>query len=513
MKHVTVIKLLFYALVLLIPLYPSAVIGSDTVVESNDGPYSADVSNISGQQYFPAVKEAIAGAQKSIKVVMFVITLTRDANNSQPQQLVDALVLAKKRGVEVEVVLDRNFDFVGQQYKNKSQEQVKSIRAYKRLKEEGIAVYYDKLSTYTHAKAIVIDEQTVILGSTNWTQSSLNRNIEANVLIKSEELAKSVLAYFNKIELAVDIDTLPTVAGNCIPITFGFINDVRLAPEMMKRHDERAFDAYLFLLNVYDGNHEASITLFYDNMAECLGMGNMSTTGYRRQIIRTMRKLEDKYKLIKFNPRYAKEAQITLLDYKNHENTYSLPKADFFGLPAEYFDLGWNRRLSMRAKFCYLVNLLNTRKSDSGPFWSKNVTQITKDFGDISKYVIQNGMGELRRKRLLEVEYGDLTYPPYAKRSPKIYRLLSLYDFDELAAELDGLKQKYGRKTFKRALAYAEIVFEEYNPRVIEDIINKEKEYGKATLKRAFDIVAQKNTDNPKKSYVYVLGILEQWGK
>ena len=122
-------------------------------------------------------------------------------------------------------------------------------------------------------------------------------------------------------------------------------------------------------------------------------------------------------------------------------------------------------------------------------------------------------MDELRRMRLLEVEYDDLTNKPYNKRSPKTYRLLPFYDFDLLVKEIDALEQKHGKKIFDRARAYAKIVFEAYNPQVIEDIILKEKEYGKTTLKKAFNIVAKKNTDNPKKTYVYVIGILENWGK
>ncbi len=120
-------------------------------------------------------------------------------------------------------------------------------------------------------------------------------------------------------------------------------------------------------------------------------------------------------------------------------------------------------------------------------------------------------MDELRRMKLLEVEYDDLTNKPYNKRSPKIYRLLPFYDFDLLIKELDALKQKHGKTTFDRARAYAKIVFEEYNPQVIEDIIEKEQEYGKKHVKKASNIIAKKNTDNPKKTYGYVVGILENW--
>ncbi|MCK5592144.1 MAG: hypothetical protein KAI72_09335, partial [Candidatus Pacebacteria bacterium] len=224
------------------------------------------------------------------------------------------------------------------------------------------------------------------------------------------------------------------------------------------------------------------------------------------------KKLESKYKLITFTPRYAKEASIVLLSYDDPDNTYVEPNNECFELPEEYFKLGWHRRLSMRAKFCYFINLLNTRESDTLPFWSKSITQITRECGNISGHILFEGMDELRRMRLLEVEYDDLTNKPYNKRSPKTYRLLPFYDFNLLVKEIDALEQKHGKATFDRACAYAQIVFEEYNPQVIEDIIKKEKEYVKNTLKKAFNIVAKKNTDNPKKTYVYVIGILENWG-
>jgi len=236
-------------------------------------------------------------------------------------------------------------------------------------------------------------------------------------------------------------------------------------------------------------------------------------TAYRRQIIKVLKKLDSKYKLIKFTPRYAKEANIVLLDYTDANKDYTLPTKDCFGLPDDYFKLGWYKILSLRAKFCYMINLLNGSNSDILPFWSKSINQITQECGNISGHILFKGMDELRRKRLIEVEYDDLTDKPYDKRSPKTYRVLPFFDFDLLVKEIDALEQKYGKTTFDRARAYAQIVFEAYNPQVIEDIINKEKEYGKPALKKAFKIVAQKNTDNPKKTYGYVVGILENWGK
>lgn len=39
----------------------------------------------------------------------------------------------------------------------------------------------------THAKALVADGETVLMGSSNWTASAFERNVEANALIRLED--------------------------------------------------------------------------------------------------------------------------------------------------------------------------------------------------------------------------------------------------------------------------------------------------------------------------------------
>jgi len=283
----------------------------------------------------------------------------------------------------------------------------------------------------------------------------------------------------------------------------------KFAPLLTKQQAERAFDVYLYLLWKFDGNPQGKLTLFYDDLAKYLGISdNWAITDYRRQIIKVFRKLEQKYKLIKFEPRYAKEATITLLNYEEPGKVYVIPDGLYFDLPDDYFNFGWNRNLSLRAKFCYLINLAYSDISDIKPYWSKSVITITKQFGDIGQDVIHKGMGELRRNKLLEVKYDELSNKPYEQRRPKMYKILKLYDPKELDLKLKGIEEKYGKDEYTKARAYAEIVFEENNPEAIEDIILKTKQYGEKEIKRVFDVVSRKNIDNPKRTYIYVTRIL-----
>lgn len=489
--------------------------------------YQADVTDISGTKYFPAVKDALAEAKEAIKVVMFTIESSAYKQKSKTNQLIDTLIEAKKRGVDVEVILDQNVDFVKRRHSSDWETRIKSTRAYKRLKDAGIKVYYDEPARYTHAKAVVIDKKIVILGSTNWTEASFDNNIETSVLINSEKLAEDILGYLKTIKVDEKIGKYLESIGPAVPVSWGFLENPRVAAFMVKEQAERAFDVYLYLLwkaprpigrpgaplsaEKFDGNPQAKLTLFYDTIAKYLGIyEGWTITDYRRQIIKVFRKLERKYKLIKFEPRYAKEAAITLLNYEDAGKAYEIPEGEYFELPNDYFELGWNKGLSLRAKFCYLINLTYSDISDIKPFWSRSVKTITKQFGNVGQDVINKGMGELRRKKLLEVKYDDLIGKPYDERMPKMYKILKLYDRKKLELKLKRIEEKFGRAAYLKARKYAGIVFEENNPEVIEDIIQKTAKFGEKKVRKAFDIAKQKNIDNPKRSYNYVAGTIEK---
>ncbi|MEK6728005.1 MAG: phospholipase D-like domain-containing protein [Candidatus Omnitrophota bacterium] len=479
--------------------------------------YSAEVVNISGDKYFPAVKEALSKAKKSISLVMFIIELSPYKENSKVNQLIDGLIEAKKRGVDVEVILDQNVDFVHMHpavsdrrvsRPLREEAKIRSIRAYKRLRDAGIRVHYDEPVKYTHAKSIIIDKEIVILGSTNWTESSFDKSIEANVLINSKGLAEDILSYFKAIKIDSEIEKYLDFIGPSTPVAWEFMENPRLAPLMIKAQDARAFDIYLYLL--WKKGDTFLLTLSYDDLAKHLGIyEGWTTTDYRKQIIKVLRKLEQKYKLIKFEPRYAKEAAIELLGtvpLKDSEKAL----AGTVPIPNDYFNFGWNRILSFRAKFCYFINLAYSSISDTKPYWSKSVATITKQFGGVGQDIVNKGMGELRRNKLIEVKYDSLTDKPYEKRMPKMYKILRFYNPKELELKLKEIEEKYGKEIYVKARKYAEIVFEENNPEVIEDIIIKTKKYGEIKLKKAFDIIARKNPDNPKRIYSYVVGIIEK---
>lgn len=71
--------------------------------------FPSDTINLSNSRYYPAVLKAIQNASKSISVCMYYISYT-SVKNSKVEQILNAMADAIKRGVKVEVVLDRAFE-------------------------------------------------------------------------------------------------------------------------------------------------------------------------------------------------------------------------------------------------------------------------------------------------------------------------------------------------------------------------------------------------------------------
>jgi phosphatidylserine/phosphatidylglycerophosphate/cardiolipin synthase-like enzyme len=116
--------------------------------------------------------KAIGQAQKTIKVQAYSFTNA---------DIAKALLDASKRGVQVRVVLD------------KSQETEKYTSATF-LVNSGVPVRIDDDFAIAHNKIMILDEETVITGSFNFTKAAEERNAENVLVIRgNKDLAKFYL--------------------------------------------------------------------------------------------------------------------------------------------------------------------------------------------------------------------------------------------------------------------------------------------------------------------------------
>ena len=140
------------------------------------------------REYGEALLQGIRDARKSV-ICSFYLFKTSGADGNRPRRIAEELIRAKRRGVEVTVILERDSGRKGDALGEENR-QTASF-----LSRGGVKVFFDSPSVVTHVKAAVIDGRHVYLGSHNLTQSALRRNNELSVLIDSPEMAAEVTAY------------------------------------------------------------------------------------------------------------------------------------------------------------------------------------------------------------------------------------------------------------------------------------------------------------------------------
>ncbi|MGC9529937.1 MAG: phospholipase D-like domain-containing protein [Candidatus Bipolaricaulaceae bacterium] len=144
--------------------------------------------------YRSAVVAAVRGARSWIRAALSDCRMYTDGAT---EPLLAALADAAKRGVDVQVLLERRED------RPPAPEQSRAARF---LEASGAEVRWDSPAVTLHAKFLVVDGRRCVLGSSHWTYSALERSVQVDLVVDSPALAKVVAAYFDLLwrgELAV----------------------------------------------------------------------------------------------------------------------------------------------------------------------------------------------------------------------------------------------------------------------------------------------------------------------
>lgn len=125
-----------------------------------------------------AIVKEISKAKKTILVQAYYITHAK---------IVKALVDAKDRGVNVQVICDKGVT------KNKTQKEI-----LKRFHDAGISVLVDGVHQIAHNKVMIIDDEVVITGSFNFTNAAESHNAENLVIVINSDWAEMYSANWHK---------------------------------------------------------------------------------------------------------------------------------------------------------------------------------------------------------------------------------------------------------------------------------------------------------------------------
>ena len=151
-----------------------------------------DVRLVTDSHYFETARQLIRDSRESVRVMMFEMSYYEGRSPAPTNQLIQELIEAKKRNVRVEVILETR--------EGEDRTTKRNRKAGKVLSEGGVEVIFDPLVKTTHAKLLIVDQSLILVGSTNWTYPALTDNHEVAVLIRSKELAKELIEYFNLVK-------------------------------------------------------------------------------------------------------------------------------------------------------------------------------------------------------------------------------------------------------------------------------------------------------------------------
>ncbi len=465
----------------------------------------SEVRYISARDYFDTALKEIQSAKKSVTLVMYLVALPSLEKNSHVLTLLEALVAAKNSGVEVEVVLDSNIDYQARGGASSGPYE-KNASAAGYLLKNGIRVFWDNAASYLHAKVLVVDAESVLLGSSNWSASAFDTNFETDILVRSAQTARQILEDIQRLKkTAVTPDDMGHAGQKDLKISRDFFSGA-VFRRIVEDGSDRVFMAYLHLLRISAEGGSAEVNVSHEDLIRRLGLEHLSPTVQRDKIHLVLLKLQEKYGLLEIKTKRVSVHEDIVVDLKNAPF-----KDPALVIPSAFWDFDWDRRLSFQAKVAYLIFLMEMPGLGLSNAWSMPVDKLTETYG-VSRAFISGGIHELRRRDLLEVRYSEVSWTG-DRDHPSTYVLKSFYDWKELEQNLLALEKKYGVESFRRARVNAALVSEDDNAALVSTMLDLEARYGEEVMKRAADVILRMKTDNPKRSAGYFINTIKQMGE
>jgi HKD family nuclease len=360
-----------------------------------------------GNSYYDQLHKHLQKAEDSITVAMYFVIIDKEDSFNPVNVLVDDLIAAENRGVDVKVVLE--------DLKFKA-----SRLAYQKLKDRGIDVYFDTPKELLHVKGVAIDDKYVFIGSANWSRAAIEDNYEVTYLEESREDAIAFREYVESIPVAEGEFFLPAEDG--VELLSSFLLSSDLGRQLLKAQAYKQLDLYLLLCKMQEKGGKAYFDIDYDSLAKKMGYKapedlrkyrNVHHYYYER-IHRLLIPLK-KHGLIDY-----KQGKVTL-----KANISEKPDKSTIIISYEYWQEGYSDKLSMRAKYMYLICLYEASRSTKYPLWFRSQKDMSKLYG-ISDTTISLGLQELEDKGLIEIIRDKPTPPDFSDRKANVYKMLPL---------------------------------------------------------------------------------------
>jgi phosphatidylserine/phosphatidylglycerophosphate/cardiolipin synthase-like enzyme len=130
-----------------------------------------------GTQCRDAIIQKINQTKSSLRICVFTIS---------DNEITNAIINASKRGIDIKILSDDD----------KAYDKGSDVQ---RMADMGIPTKVDGTRGHMHHKFCIIDEETVINGSYNWTRSAADRNYENILIDTNPQVTKRFLGEFDKL--------------------------------------------------------------------------------------------------------------------------------------------------------------------------------------------------------------------------------------------------------------------------------------------------------------------------
>lgn len=149
-----------------------------------------------GSEYYYWLSDALDNAKERIEIAMFHMALPDE--NHPTHLLLDKLINAKNRGVEVRVLLDSD------QKEDVYKSTIINQRALEILKAGGVDARFDAEDKLLHSKFLVIDSDIAVVGSHNWSAGSYFAYDDITMVINSENFVEELHQRFEKLWITTE---------------------------------------------------------------------------------------------------------------------------------------------------------------------------------------------------------------------------------------------------------------------------------------------------------------------
>lgn len=138
------------------------------------------MNTIIGEEFPKKVIPLIDSARTSIDIVVFDWRWYPQNPGSSVQLFNQAIVRAARRGVKVKAITNND-------------------EIVKTLCSVGVGAKRLVTKNLVHAKLMVIDNEIVIIGSHNYTESAFQMNYELSIVVEGREKIQRIIQFFNNI--------------------------------------------------------------------------------------------------------------------------------------------------------------------------------------------------------------------------------------------------------------------------------------------------------------------------